>query len=126
MRANPKAYAPPHPALGPGLRTGGDEGGLGRQVVQPRIGGRLLDDHIGHAFAVVCTPAFAQAQADLLARMQAPGDLRVVPLPPELAPVLEAHGAPALLLRPDRYVHALLRDGDDLRLALAGLPVRLD
>lgn len=126
MRANPKAYAPPNPALGPGLGADHGEGGLGRQVVQPRIDGRLLDDHIGHAFAVVSTRAFAEANAALRTQMQALAHLRWVVLPEESESALAAYGAPAVLLRPDRYVHATPRDGEALRAAIAGLPLRLD
>lgn len=126
MRANPKAYAPPNPALGAGLRTGYGEGGLGRQAaVQPRIDGRLLDDHIGHAFAIVSTQAFAQEHAAAREHVQGLAHLRWIALQPAHEDALSAYGAPAILLRPDRYVHAVIRDGEQLQSTLAALPLRL-
>jgi 3-(3-hydroxy-phenyl)propionate hydroxylase len=126
MRANPKAYAPPNPALGPGVSDGHGEGHLGRQLMQPRVSGRLLDDHIGHAFAVVATQAFLQSHATLVQQMQGKVQLRWITLPDAQAHVLEACGAPAVLLRPDRYVHALIHDSQGLRDAVDSLPLRLD
>lgn len=125
MRANPKAYAPPNPALGAGVGEGYGEGGLGRQLVQPRIDGRLLDDHIGHAFAVVATRAFTQNHADVVLKMQALPNLRWVTLPDAQENVLDLYGAPAVLLRPDRYVHAVIHDGKGLQSVVDGLPLRL-
>lgn len=125
MRANPKAYAPPNPALGPGV--GGDYGkdGIGRQCVQPHIGSKLMDEHIGHAFAIVSTAAFAHSHAALVEQLRSLTHLRWVALPDVSAHVLDGYGAPAILLRPDRYVHALIDSGDALRTTLAALPVQL-
>ncbi|MFD0668288.1 bifunctional 3-(3-hydroxy-phenyl)propionate/3-hydroxycinnamic acid hydroxylase MhpA [Ramlibacter sp. MAHUQ-53] len=125
MRANPKAYAPPNPALGPGLRDDHGQGGLGRQFVQPRLHGVLMDDRIGHAFALVATEDFVRSHADAARRQVACGGLRVVTLPAGQAETLAPYGAPALLLRPDRYVHATIQDGAQLQAVLDALPVAL-
>lgn len=126
MRANPKAYAPPNPALGPGLRKDYGEAGLGRQLVQPQVAGMRLDDHIGHAFAVVASQAFAERQGALMLQVQRMAQLRWVTLSADQAGILEPYGAPAVLLRPDRYVHALIQDERGLQAAIDGLPMRLD
>ncbi len=126
MRANPKAYAPPNPALGPGLGKGYGTGGLGRQVVQPRIDGQLMDDKIGHAFAVVCTASFVERHAAAFAQLQSLTHLRWVVLPEAHQSVADNYGAPAILVRPDRYVHAVMANDSELRAVLDELPLRLD
>lgn len=125
MRANPKAYAPPNPALGPGLSTGYGNEGLGRQFVQPRLNGKLLDDWVGHAFALVTTEAFACAQAGVQSLQRRFQGLQVVVLPGDLAGYMDPYRAPAILLRPDRYVHAAIQDGAQLQPVLEALPLRL-
>jgi 3-(3-hydroxy-phenyl)propionate hydroxylase len=125
MRANPKAYAPPNPALGPGLSEAHGQGGLGRQFVQPSIEGRLLDDHIGHDFAVVGRQAFIQTLTDRLRAKGGLKGLKLIGLPSELESSLEPYGSQAVLLRPDRYVHALIEDAEDLEACLSGLAVQL-
>ena len=126
MRANPKAYAPPNPALGPsGLGKGYGEGGLGRQVVQPRIEGQLMDDQIGHCFAIIATKSFTRTHADVVSRMQALTHLKWVELPDEHVGVLENYGAPAILVRPDRYVHAVIAGVSELQTVIDDLPLRL-
>lgn len=125
MRANPKAYAPPNPALGTGLSEAYGQGGLGRQFAQPSIDGRLLDDHIGHSFAVVGRQAFIDELADLQRSHGETQRLKLVGLPADCETALDAYGAQAVLLRPDRYVHALLNDAADLDACLQALPVRL-
>ena len=126
MRANPKAYAPPNPALGHG-GLGNDYGkaGLGRQVVQPTIAGELMDNKIGHAFAVLSTAEFSERHDEVYKRLQSQRDLKWVVLPPQSAGLLESYGAPAILVRPDRYVHACAQDGRELLAALDALPLQL-
>lgn len=124
MRANPKAYAPPNPALGAGLNPRYGEAGLGRQFVQPLLEGRLMDDIIGHAFALVTTKDFLSK--DELAVLKAQyGGLKIVFLPAESAGALDQYNALAVLLRPDRYVHAAIQNLAGLRATLDGLSVSL-
>ena len=126
MRANPKAYAPPNPALGPGLsERHGVDTGVGRQFVQPTVDGRLLDEWIGHDFAVLATASFMASQPGLQSLQQEHPRLRIVPLPEDLSALFEPYGTPAVLVRPDRYVHAPVGSAQELARVLAQLPVRL-
>ncbi|MGC2964523.1 3-(3-hydroxy-phenyl)propionate hydroxylase [Paraburkholderia sp. GV068] len=125
MRANPKAYAPPNPALGAGLNPRYGEAGLGRQFVQPFVDGRLVDDIIGHSFALVVTEDFVRSHGDPAALQKRFAGLKVVVLPAESESALNRYHAPALLLRPDRYVHAAIQDLAQLQATLDELPVRL-
>lgn len=120
MRANPKRYSPPNPALGAGLASDYGSDGLGRQFVQPRIDGVLLDDVIGANFALVGSQAyFDRVDADHLQDLYA--GLRCITLPAEHEPLLQPYGAGAVLLRPDRYVHAVVDDAQATKAALASL-----
>jgi 3-(3-hydroxy-phenyl)propionate hydroxylase len=125
MRANPKAYAPPNPALGPGLSPHYGTDGLGRQFVQPQVNGQLLDEFIGHSFALLATESFVAAQPELQAVQHEHPRIKLVALPDDLAPVFEPYGAPAVLVRPDRYVHAAVSSAADLAALLRALPVQL-
>jgi len=124
MRANPKAYAPPNPALGPGLNPANGSDGIGRQFVQPTLDGVLLDDLVGHAFALVGTgPFLASLDIDAL-RRQFPL-LKVVTLPDAQADALQPWHAPAVLMRPDRYVHGTVCSMADAMALLDRLPLKL-
>lgn len=126
MRANPKAYAPPNPALGQGgMGTGYGKGGVGRQVVQPHIAGDLMDDKIGHAFAILSTPEFYERNEEACKHLQSLSQLKWVVLPPQSAGLLESYGAPAIVVRPDRYVHACAQDGRELSSVIDALPLTL-
>lgn len=120
MRANPKDYSPPNPALGTGLSADYGRHGLGRQFAQPRIGGVLLDDIIGSNFALVGSEAYFRrvGARDLAGQYPA---LRCVVLPRECEALLQPYGAGAVLLRPDRYVHAAVDAEQDTAAALAPL-----
>ena len=120
MRSNPKAYAPPNPALGPGLSAHYGEGGLGRQFSQPVIDGRLLDDHIGHAFALVGTKEFVGAQESLVRDYP---QLKVVTVPDDRAELFAPYAATGVLLRPDRYVHNAVSSTAALAEVLKSLPI---
>ena len=85
-----------------------------------------MDDQIGHSFAIVATKAFSQAHADVLSSVQSLTHLKWVVLPEESAGALDSYGSPAIVVRPDRYVHAAIADGAELQAAIDGLPLRLD
>jgi len=126
MRANPKAYAPPNPALGKeGLGRDYGERGLGRQVAQPRFDGSLMDDKIGNTFAILSTSEFARTHPEVFKRLHALTHLKWIVLPEQNIGVLDSHGTPAILVRPDRYVHAAITDGSNLQAVMDGLPLRL-
>lgn len=124
MRANPKAYAPPDPALGPGLNPRNGEDGIGRQFVQPRRDGVLLDDLVGHAFALVGGAAFL-ATIDTPALQRRFPLLQVVALPDDGGAAFAPWGAPAVLLRPDRYVQGTVSGMADILALLECLPLAL-
>jgi 3-(3-hydroxy-phenyl)propionate hydroxylase len=125
MRANPKAFAPPNPALGPGLSDTYGQGGLGRQFPQPFVNGVLMDETIGHHFALVFVEGFLTSQ---LRRALADAHplLKFVELGGETSPMLhERYQAKAVLLRPDRYVHSSVSTPEAIGAMLDSLPVRL-
>lgn len=104
----PEMFDYPQPGLGPGAHRDGT------LFPQPRlVGGHLLDDAIGHRWAVLgavdastCPPGIA-AIAD-------PG--------PEIATWLTAREALAVILRPDRYIFGLARDQAELAKLTRALP----
>jgi 3-(3-hydroxy-phenyl)propionate hydroxylase len=124
MRANPKQYAPPDPALGPGLSAAHGHGRLGRPVVQPTIGGRLLDEHLGTGFALVCRPGVL-AVGDRTRLWDRHPALAVVEMAPGEEAWMEPYGAAALLVRPDRYLHATAASATECHALIEALPLRL-
>jgi len=112
MRDNPKSYAPPNPHLGPGLSTLHGEAGIGRQFTQPTINDQRLDDLVGHRFALVTRQGFLAPERGSLLTSWA--GLKVVELTDEQAGALDPYNAPAIIVRPDRYVHAAIPDAGSL------------
>lgn len=118
MVARPQVFTTPQPALGPGAHDGGALGG--RPAPQPVLAdGRRLDDVVGDRFLLVAQPA-------LLAAAGAPGalpdDARLCRLAADEAVLqvwLEAFGAVAVLVRPDRQVAGAAADAAGLRALLA-------
>jgi len=116
MAARPELMRSPAP------RLGGHEGRAepaGRISPQPRLAdGRLLDDAVGHRFAVVMRADFAGSvsRAEYSALEEA-GAVVVVEDGAAVLGWLDEVGAPAVVLRPDRYV---LGWGGDMA-ALLGL-----
>lgn len=105
----PQVFSTPQPPLGPGFHEGGAHGGrLAPQAVG--ADGARTDDRVGYAFALVVAASTADA-----ARQAVEGRHRLVVADrPELARWLEALGALAVLVRPDRYVAGVARHVDDL------------
>ncbi len=96
----------PQPQLGPGCRLDAPPP-VGTIFPQPRLAdGRLMDEAIGQRFTIV-------GDAALLDGLETGAVL--------LADVgmdwLVEHGAQAAILRPDRYIYALVRDRDELQAA---------
>jgi 3-(3-hydroxy-phenyl)propionate hydroxylase len=86
-----------YPPLGPGLGRGDH---AGRQFGQPRMpDGRRMDDVIGHVPLIV-------ADAELAQGFSAPEGVALLTTAqvPDAAAHLNAFGARAVLLRPDRYI----------------------
>jgi 3-(3-hydroxy-phenyl)propionate hydroxylase len=124
MRDDPRAYAPPSPSLGPGLSPVYGSHGLGRQFVQPTLDGVLLDDVLGPTFALVGTRVFIDKLDTAGMRRDFPR-LQIAALDDALAHVFAPWEAPAVLLRPDRYVHAGIRTPDEASVVLNALPLEL-
>lgn len=98
--------------LGPGLGRGS---GSGQLFGQPRLSdGRLMDDVVGYAPALVADAALARELA-------APPEMQVITTEdaPEIGAELANLGARAALLRPDRYVLATANDIAELEALLA-------
>jgi 3-(3-hydroxy-phenyl)propionate hydroxylase len=94
----------PFPILEHGILVG-DHGAVGRQVPQPTIDGRPLDELLGQGFAVVVDDDGMVAVAE--ARW---GDLvSVVIVPVGTMPLALPPGG-AVFVRPDRYVAAVAHD----------------
>jgi 3-(3-hydroxy-phenyl)propionate hydroxylase len=94
----------PFPILEHGIRVG-DHPAIGRQVPQPTIDGRQLDDLLGSGFAVVVdgedlAEAATARWADLAS---------VVAVPVGTMPLALPRGG-AVIVRPDRYVAAVAHD----------------
>jgi 3-(3-hydroxy-phenyl)propionate hydroxylase len=124
MRDNPRDFAPPNPPLGPGFSSAYGKGRIGWQFPQPVVGGKLMDEHLGHAFALIYADGFLdQAAIEYLATWYPL--LRPIALEGDAARILrEQYQVGAALLRPDRYVHALASTWDQLVDILATVPVR--
>lgn len=125
LREHPEQFAPPNPALGPGLSSRHGTGMLGRQFPQPQTGAVLMDDHIGHAFGLVFTAGFLNANelADLASRYPL---LKCIPLNEQALGSIDIDcSAGAILIRPDRYVHATANTPAQVPAMIDSLPVLL-
>jgi 3-(3-hydroxy-phenyl)propionate hydroxylase len=94
----------------PAPTLGGFAAPLGRPFAQPILAdGTRLDDRVGHRFAVLLAPGTAAGLApSLMDALAARGAVLVED--DALAPPLQAAGAVAALVRPDRYLQALAPD----------------
>jgi 3-(3-hydroxy-phenyl)propionate hydroxylase len=93
------------PLLGPGVAAGWN--GPSRQIApQPQLAdGTRLDDRVGYRFAALLRPDFAAAlPVETRARLAEREIIVVADHAPEQRTWLQATDAPAILVRPDRYV----------------------
>lgn len=108
------------PRLGPGLAAGWNEP-AGQIAPQPVLaGGVRLDDRVGYRFAALLRPDFAaRLPAETLDRL-ARRDVAVVA---DAVPQawLEATGAEAVLVRPDRYVLGAARTVPEMQALAASI-----
>jgi 3-(3-hydroxy-phenyl)propionate hydroxylase len=96
----------PFPTLDHGVRVG-DHPAVGRQLPQPAIDGRPLDELLGDGFAVVVDSPAVTADIPF-------GELAcVVVVPTGTMPMVLPPGG-AVVVRPDRYVAAVAHDADEL------------
>lgn len=106
IRANPQDSAPTSPTLGPGLHIGDPEQHAGELSLQPMYDGEhRLDDEVGIRFLVAATQELlASLTTHARAALAADEDTVVVTDPMKIGGLLEAYGAQAVVVRPDRYV----------------------
>lgn len=115
--AGSSALVPPDPPLGVGLCDGSEAGG--RPFIQPTLAsGHLHDEILGNGFALLgaIQPSdWARSVLDVLGTHVAPEPTG------EVAAWLRELGATAVVVRPDRYVLAVVRDAYSLDKALEPL-----
>jgi len=109
------------PRLGPGLAAGWN-GPAGQIAPQPHLAdGARLDDRVGYRFAALMRPDFAASvPAEILERLADRDVMVVADDAPEQQAWLQAAEAPAVLVRPDRYVLGAARSLQELN-ALAAI-----
>jgi 3-(3-hydroxy-phenyl)propionate hydroxylase len=103
------------PRLGPGLAAGWN-GPSGQIAPQPHLAdGTRLDDRVGYRFAALLRPDFAASlPAETLERLANREVMVVADDAPEQQAWLQAAEAPAVLVRPDRYVLGAARSVQEL------------
>ena len=109
------------PRLGDGLSAGrrGVAGDISRQPLLQA--GIRLDDHVGYGFAAILRPDFAaELPSDVFEQFAVRGIMPVIADEPDLATWLHDIGAPAVLVRPDRYMLGEAQSVSELQ-ALAAL-----
>ncbi|MGW0949898.1 bifunctional 3-(3-hydroxy-phenyl)propionate/3-hydroxycinnamic acid hydroxylase [Streptomyces sp. NPDC002623] len=123
LRADPTASRPPVPPLGPGLHTGTAGGGY--LSVQPLLAdGRRLDDLVGTRFLVAARSDMLEGlDLGVRALIGSADEITVLTAPEETEALLAAAGAPAVVVRPDRYVLGTAQDAAALQALLATLPM---
>ena len=94
----------PFPILEHGVRAG-DHPAVGRQLPQPTVDGRPLDELLGSGFAVVTDTPRPTSPLGGLAQ--------IVIVPPGTMPMVLPPGG-AVIVRPDRYVAAVAHDAAEL------------
>ena len=122
----PEIFDFPQPRLGRGIWLD-DAPACGAVFPQPRLAdGRRLDEAVGNRFAVLSLePLDLEPRRRGNGRRKGP-DFAIVDAPgPAVERWLAAHGAVAVIVRPDRYVFALARDAAETRHALDVLSSRL-
>ena len=110
------------PKLGPGLAPGWN-GPAGQISPQPRLAdGARLDDRVGYQFAALLRPDFAAGlPAETLERLADRDVMVVADDAPEKQAWLQAADAPAILVRPDRYVLGAAHSVEELNALAAAV-----
>ena len=104
------------PRLGDGIGDASDPL-RGYRAPQPMLtDGRLLDDHIGLRWGVIARP---DCKPDVLRE-----DVCVITdlNEAEVSKMLDALEADAVIIRPDRYIHAVIGDAKSMSSAMASIP----
>ncbi|KQP49223.1 bifunctional 3-(3-hydroxy-phenyl)propionate/3-hydroxycinnamic acid hydroxylase [Pseudorhodoferax sp. Leaf274] len=121
----PEIFELPPQLLGPGAFDPTAPAVAGRPFPQPRLrDGRLLDELLGRRSAVIGRSAALQAAAPATAeRWRRSGAIVIDQPEPAIDAWLDAHGAQAVVLRPDRYIVGVARTGAELDRISQYLPV---
>ncbi|MFC8360068.1 bifunctional 3-(3-hydroxy-phenyl)propionate/3-hydroxycinnamic acid hydroxylase [Streptomyces griseorubiginosus] len=124
IRANPAASQPPPPPIGPGLHAGTEPAGT--LSIQPVLAdGRRLDDLVGRRFLVAARPELiAGLSPDTRALTNDTAEVALLTAPEEIDQLLASVDAPAVVIRPDRYILGTAHEGADLESLLQMLPTR--
>jgi 3-(3-hydroxy-phenyl)propionate hydroxylase len=110
------------PRLGPGVAAGWN--GLAGQIApQPRLAdGTWLDDRVGYRFVALMQPDFAAClQPDTLERLASREIIVVADDAPAKQAWLQAADAPAVVVRPDRYVLGAARSRQELNALISAV-----
>ncbi len=109
----------------PYLRHGlvhGDHPRVGKQMPQPIVDGRFFDDRLGHGFALLVRDR--SMIPETVERLWSTVDAAIVEVaPPLFDGLLPPRGA--VIVRPDRYVAAVVDDADGLTSATEALAARM-
>lgn len=120
FRDKPELLKSIKPALGPGLH-GRAQSPVGELAPQPRLhDGRLLDDAAGYGFALLATRPFVDSLPAALRERCEQASMRL--FADEGLDYLATLGAPAAIIRPDRYLLGTAATADDLGRLVATLP----
>lgn len=125
IRANPAAASPPPaPPLGSGLHEGDSDGRAGRLSIQPILAdGIRLDDMVGVHFIVATTPTlYSQLTPATKAQLDEDGDVVTLLDPAKVEHLLTTTGAPAVVIRPDRYILGVGDTAADLERLIRRIP----
>lgn len=123
IRVNPAASRPAIPPLGPGVHVGTNScaGHLSMQPVLPD--GRRLDDLVGRRFLLAASPELlASLTPSVRRRIDDDDEIVVLTAREETDQLLASVKAPAVIVRPDRYVLGTAQDGTTLESLLGALP----
>lgn len=123
IRANPAASHPDAPSLGPGSHAGTDPC-AGRLSVQPVLpDGRRLDDLVGRRFLLAAdAELLASLAPSLLSRIEEDAEIVALTAGEHIDQLLASVEAPAVVVRPDRYVQGTAHDTASLVSLLESLP----
>jgi 3-(3-hydroxy-phenyl)propionate hydroxylase len=112
----PEVFELPPQLLGAGAFDPQAEAVAGRPFPQPRLrDGRLLDELLGRRSAVIGRRDALRAAAPATAeRWHRSGAIVIDQPEPGIDAWLDAHGAQAVILRPDRYIVGVARTGPEL------------
>lgn len=121
----PEIFELPPQLLGPGAFDLATPELAGRPFPQPRLeDGRLLDELLGRRCAIIGSHQVLSAASPATAsRWQRSGAIVIDRPDVSLQEWLHAHGAGAVILRPDRYIVGAARSGADLDRISQYLPV---